>query len=80
VELEATISNQTKAPLTLELTAFPPGTPRMAIDVGEVLAGNQAIRRFAIQNMYPAKKGKKIAVTLTDAETGIRITRSVLIP
>jgi hypothetical protein len=80
VELEATISNQTKAALTLELTAFPPGTPRVAIDVGEVLAGNQAIRRFAIPNMYPAKKGKKIAVTLTDAETGIRITRSVLIP
>lgn len=80
VELEATISNQTKNPLTLELTAFPPGTPRLSIDVGELLAGNQAIRRFAIPNMYPGKKGRKIAVTLTDAETGIRITRSVVIP
>lgn len=80
VELEATISNQTKSPLTLELTAFPPGTPRQSIDVGELLSGNQAIRRFAIPNMYPTKKGKKIAVTLTDAETGIRITRSVVIP
>ncbi|HEX8875688.1 MAG TPA: hypothetical protein VF777_03005 [Phycisphaerales bacterium] len=80
VELEATISNQTKSPLTLELTAFPPGSPRQTIDIGEVLAGNQAIRRFAIQSVYPSKKGKKIAVTLSDSETGIRITRTVTIP
>ncbi|MBY0113035.1 MAG: hypothetical protein K2Y21_09450 [Phycisphaerales bacterium] len=80
VELEATVSNQTKSALTLELTAFPPGNPRQNVDIGEVLAGNQAIRRFSVPNIYPAKKGKKIAVTLSDAESSIRITRTVVIP
>jgi hypothetical protein len=80
VELEATVSNQTTNPLTLELTAFPPGIPRQTVDIGEVLAGNQAIRRFNVAGVYPAKKGKKIAVTLSDGENGIRITRTVTIP
>lgn len=80
VVLEATISNQSRAPLTLVMTAFPPEMPRQLVDVGEVMPGNQAIHRFTLRNVYPSHKGQRVPVALSDPEAGIRINRSVLIP
>ena len=80
VVLEATISNQSRAPLTLAMTAFPPEMPRQLIDVGEVMPGNQVIHRFTLRKVYPSHKGQRVPVALSDPEAGIRINRSVLIP
>ncbi len=80
VVLEATISNQSRAPLTLLMTAFPPEMPRQQVDVGEVLPGNQVIHRFTLRNVYPSHKGQRIPVAIADPEAGIRINRSVVIP
>lgn len=80
VVLEATISNQSRAPLTLVMTAFPPEMPRQLVDVGEVLPGNQVIHRFTLRNVYPAHKGQRIPVSIADSEAGVRINRSVAIP
>lgn len=80
VVLEATISNQSRAPLTLVMTAFPPEMPRQLVDVGEVMPGNQVIHRFTLRNLYPGQKGQRIPVAIADSEAGIRITRSVVIP
>jgi hypothetical protein len=80
VVLEATINNQSRNTLTLVLTAFPPEMPRQLIDVGELLPGNQAIRRFTLKGIYPARKGERIPVSMADSEAGIRINRSVIIP
>ncbi|MBS0186982.1 MAG: hypothetical protein JSS51_02865 [Planctomycetes bacterium] len=78
--LEATISNQSRSSFTLAMTAFPPDMPRQLVDVGEVLAGNQVIHRFTLKNVYPAHKGKRIPIAISDTEAGVRINRSVLIP
>lgn len=80
VVLEATISNQSRTPLTLAMTAFPPEMPRQLIDVGEVMPGNQVIHRFTLRNVYPGHKGQRIPVAIADSEAGIRINRSVVIP
>jgi len=80
VVLEATISNQSRAPLTLVMTAFPPEMPRQLVDVGEVMPGNQVIHRFTLRNVYPGHKGQRIPVAISDPEAGIRINRSVVIP
>ena len=80
VVLEATISNQSRTPLTLAMTAFPPEMPRQLVDVGEVMPGNQVIHRFTLRNVYPGHKGQRIPVAIADSEAGIRINRSVVIP
>lgn len=80
VVLEATISNQSRTPLTLAMTAFPPEMPRQLVDVGEVMPGNQVIHRFTLRNVYPGHKGQRIPVAISDSEAGIRINRSVVIP
>jgi len=80
VVLEATISNQSRAPLTLVMTAFPPEMPRQLVDVGEVMPGNQVIHRFTLRNVYPGHKGQRIPVAIADSEAGIRINRSVAVP
>ncbi len=80
VVLEATINNQSRAPLTLVMTAFPPEMPRQLIDIGELLPGNQAIHRFTLRNVYPKHRGQRIPVAISDPEAGIRINRSVVIP
>ncbi|MBX3390657.1 MAG: hypothetical protein KF691_14515 [Phycisphaeraceae bacterium] len=80
VILEATISNQSRAPLTLVMTAFPPEMPRQLVDVGEVMPGNQVIHRFTLRKVYPSHKGQRVPVAISDPEAGIRINRSVLIP
>lgn len=80
VVLEATISNQSRSPLTLVMTAFPPEMPRQLVDVGEVMPGNQVIHRFTLRGLYPGQKGQRIPVSIADSEAGIRISRSVVIP
>lgn len=80
VVLEATVNNQSRDPLTLILTAFPPDMPRQVIDIGELQSGNQAIHRFTLKGVYPRNKGAVIPVAIADSEAGIRVNRSVTIP
>ena len=78
--LEATINNQSRDPLAMVMTAFPPEMPRQVVDVGELQPGNQAIHRFVIKGVSPSRKGQQFPVAISDPEAGIRISRTITIP
>ena len=75
--VEAQITNSGKSPLTLELTAFAPGQPKVKSQVSNLSPGSQAVRRFPYGGLLEALRGKRVFVAVTDPGTGARLNRSV---
>ncbi|MDX2119034.1 MAG: hypothetical protein SFY96_12710 [Planctomycetota bacterium] len=80
VVIEVHVANLAKANANLELTAFAPDMPRMKANVSELGPGNQATRRFVLPRAAGLLSGKRVTVSLSDPEVGIRIARSATVP
>jgi len=80
VVIEVHVANLSAASANLELTAFAPDLPRMKSNISELEAGNQATRRFVIPRAAGLLSGKRVTVSLSDPEAGIRIARSAQVP
>jgi hypothetical protein len=80
VVLEAMITNRSGSPATLEITAFAEGHPRSRASISELSDGSSASRRFIFQEGSGGSlKRRSIVVMVHNADTGARITRTIVI-
>lgn len=77
--VEARVRNKSAAPLDLGLTGFAPGQPRTTASVSELPAGKQAVRVFTFVGRASALRGQRLVVRAADRETGVSVSRSVII-
>lgn len=80
--VEAIIGNQSAAPSTFEVSAFPPpgsGLARAKASVSDLPAGESTIRRFSFRGAAAALRGQRITIGVQDITTDARINRSVVI-
>lgn len=75
--IEAAISTSASRPVTLDLTAFAPGSPRAKAVVSELKPGESTVRRFVLYGKLAELKGKRVLVSARDAETGAILSRGV---
>lgn len=77
--VEARVRNKSGTPVDLSLTGFAPGEPRAIAAVSELPAGKQAVRVFAFPGKATALRGQRLVVRAADRETGVSVSRSVII-
>jgi hypothetical protein len=77
--VEARVRNKSDTPVDLSLTGFAPGQPRAIAAVSELPAGRQAVRVFAFPGKATALRGQRLVVRASDRETGVSVSRSVVI-
>jgi hypothetical protein len=80
VVVEAAILNTSGEPRTLNLTVFAPGEPRRKAMVPDLEAGQQLSKYFVFAGARGALRGQRLAVTLEDADSNARTTKSVVVP
>jgi len=64
---------------TLTLTMFAPGFSRQTASVTDLRPGEQAISRFLIEGAIGELQGRRVSVRVTDANTGARLSKSLVI-
>lgn len=77
VVVEAHATNLGTQPTTLEMTAFAPGPSRAKASIAELAPGETAIRRFSFPGAAAQFRGQRIVVSMQDADTKVRINRSI---
>lgn len=65
---------------SLQLEALAPGLPAQQQSVSALLPGETAVRRFVFRGAAAALSGKRLRLTLVDAEGNERLNRSVWVP
>jgi hypothetical protein len=80
VVAEATVTNATEAPITIELVSLAPGSPRQRATLSNLAPRAQAVRRFSYSTGESALIGERIVITATDAETNRRLSRGADVP
>jgi len=79
VVIEAAVTNTGEQPLTLELTCFAPGLPRLKGVVSELPAGHQVVKRFTFPAASGVLRGKKIVISATDPDGTSRLNKSLFV-
>ncbi|MCE7972867.1 MAG: hypothetical protein DYG92_00875 [Leptolyngbya sp. PLA1] len=77
--VEARVRNKSATALDLGLTGFAPGQPRAIASVSELPAGRQAVRVFVFPGKAAALRGERLVVRAADRETGVSVSRSIII-
>lgn len=80
VIVTATVTNRGDHPRTVRLDASAPGRPTQQFPVSNLGPGETAVRRFVFKDAAPTLAGKRIRVSLADAEAPERLNVSVTVP
>lgn len=80
VVVEVSISNTGSEPRTLNLTAFAPGEPRRKGIIAELPAAQQASTYFVFAGAAGTMRGQRLVVSVEDADSSARTTKSVVVP
>ncbi|MGQ0627934.1 MAG: hypothetical protein ACT4PL_07515 [Phycisphaerales bacterium] len=80
IVISATVKNTGRAVHSIELSAAAPGFPQQAQSISNLGPGQTAVRRFVFKGGAAALSGKRLHVTLTDAETVARLNSSPIAP
>lgn len=75
--VEATITNESDRAAALEAIAFAPGHPRAAAPRANLGPGEQTSRRFTFPGAGQSLRGRRVYISIRDADTGARLTRSI---
>jgi len=79
VIVEANIGNTGDETMNLNLTAFAPDSPRVKALVNNLPVGNHTVKRFTFAGKRAELVGRRVVVSVQNAETGARLSRSVMI-
>ncbi len=75
--LEAAVTNTGSEALTLDLTAFATGRPRMKGLITDLPPGSQAIRQFVFPAAAADLAGTRLTLAVEDREASARVNRSI---
>lgn len=79
VFVDALVSNTGNQPLTVNLTAFAPGLPRLKAGIMDLPPGKQAVKRFTFPGKGAALRGQKVVVHANEPETRAGLSRGAVI-
>ncbi len=80
VVVTATITNTGTRPRTLHIEALASGIPSQQQPVSNLGPGETVVRRFVLRDAAQQLAGRRVRVTLSDAEGSERLNRSVVVP
>lgn len=79
VVLEVALANISDAPLNMAITAFAPDQARQTGTVSNLPPSNQSIRRFVYSGLAPKLRGKRLSISLLDADSSVRVASSIVV-
>lgn len=77
--VEADVTNLSGAPISVELTAFAPHSPRIKATISSLAPGMHVARRFNYAKGLRTLRGERVFVSATMPDTTARLNKSVLI-
>ncbi len=80
VIVDAALTNRTDVSMSLEVTAFAESLPRMRTSISDLSPGSTLSKRFVFAKAAPLLAGKRVLVSIVNAESKVRINKSVAVP
>jgi hypothetical protein len=77
--VEAQVTNNAEAPVTLELSGFAPDYPRAKASISDLATGQSATRRFVFPAGAAKLKHRSITVGVQDTQSLARVNKSITI-
>jgi hypothetical protein len=77
--LEVALANISTLPLNMSITAFAPQQARQTGTISNLPPTNQSIRRFLYPGLASQLRGKRLSISLLDADSNVRVAASLLV-